>query len=1152
MIVPVVAQQQRTPQQEQELTWRTLKALAFLPPPPELDTDSPTPNMSVESQIREATVVFVKFDGPRIVAALNSTGNSSNSDTLDFMMQLMTCAQQSTRLHEAMLRQFLVDDKGMVMIFALGVPRCQHMDDPLRGLHTAHHFCKGLAEIGVIAFAGVTTGRVYVGTVGNRQRKEYVLVGDTVNLSARLMAYGFKQNFQGHSEAYCWPKEPAKFCIITEERTMSCGREYFKFELHPSIKIKGMANLDVYELVTSAAPAAAEKRHVGFGAEMRYVTSLFRQKEHRRRVSYLAAKSSISKTQFASKPKPQSASSASASNTNFGISITKLETRRVSLLKQDDLSNEVNFVELSSFKLANREGKIVKKGQHQQHQQHPQSGQHKAARQEEGHGQLPEEGHEQLPEEGHEQLPEAQHDAPGAPGPPHEEQGMANSDLLNASTAAAIARVEENDSDEDEAEPSTEPVASAEELKLLRETAHRTAPCARRTAGKSANQRGGMIVVLRGEEGGGKSTFHKLVTENAGSFGVLCASIKLKQTDLFQPYSTLALIFKTLFEREEVRHFTANPEKAVFEQTMLEWNNMLTPAEQTMLPEVKRTVLKMGSWNIAGWKPSNERRSKDESHEMIREILLKLLLTPTVSKLFNEAVVLVVDNVNFMDSCSWEVLVQVVVVPTTQLLVICTAPAQKTHRKKHAPNAQEGGEAGADAGDAAAHRKLTVFVQKLSASAGEIHSLALGRLSRSETEEAVRQACPSQAFSAEEFETIWNESQGHPNRAIETARSGKVTSPSTSGGGEEAVGAAAGNSDPITKAITARIDSLRIDEQRCLKAASVIGVEFKYETLLEVVPRQYLRLREDKTTLLDTILQDLIKQDLIRCISDTTISGRRDASFEFTHTRLRTTCYSLLLRADQINYHKQVANWIATRYQDDLRKFYVPLMFHFCKANDFDKGVDYAIGAIKQSIESGAFGECKVIIEEVLRFIDSKKLKPRTIRMVYNTITHLLRQHKDTPLEEKMADERGSTGSGGSTDYASYVKSPGSNEDPRTHKVKYMPSPGILLAEGETRSEGSRNDSFQSMHSSIDSAESDKDSELSGMFRHDVTSNARAMGDFWEYLESVALRLARALNPAPAEGNEGMRSTTENDVKATAAGQKLPPPKKASLVCSVM
>jgi class 3 adenylate cyclase len=40
---------------------------------------------------------------------------------------------------------------------------------------------------GVVARVGVTTGLVFCGIVGSKDRHEYTVMGDAVNLSARLM-----------------------------------------------------------------------------------------------------------------------------------------------------------------------------------------------------------------------------------------------------------------------------------------------------------------------------------------------------------------------------------------------------------------------------------------------------------------------------------------------------------------------------------------------------------------------------------------------------------------------------------------------------------------------------------------------------------------------------------------------------------------------------------------------------------------------------------------------------------------------------------------------------------------------------------------------------------------------------------------------------
>ena len=45
-----------------------------------------------------------------------------------------------------------------------------------------------LANINISASAGVTTGEVFCGLVGGATRCEYALIGDVVNMAARLMS----------------------------------------------------------------------------------------------------------------------------------------------------------------------------------------------------------------------------------------------------------------------------------------------------------------------------------------------------------------------------------------------------------------------------------------------------------------------------------------------------------------------------------------------------------------------------------------------------------------------------------------------------------------------------------------------------------------------------------------------------------------------------------------------------------------------------------------------------------------------------------------------------------------------------------------------------------------------------------------------------
>lgn len=97
---------------------------------------------------------------------------------------------------EGMVRQFLVDDKGTVLIAVFGVPPYKHIDDPIRAVKTALEISEILERRNMQYSIGITTGNVFCGSVGSEIRQEYAMVGDTVNLSAILMgvAYNKKLN----------------------------------------------------------------------------------------------------------------------------------------------------------------------------------------------------------------------------------------------------------------------------------------------------------------------------------------------------------------------------------------------------------------------------------------------------------------------------------------------------------------------------------------------------------------------------------------------------------------------------------------------------------------------------------------------------------------------------------------------------------------------------------------------------------------------------------------------------------------------------------------------------------------------------------------------------------------------------------------------
>jgi hypothetical protein len=87
----------------------------------------------------------------------------------------------------AYLRQFLVDDKGCVLIACWGMPHLSYLDNASRALSAAAKIHRKLNKLEMECSFGITTGDVYCGTVGSSLRMEYAAIGSVVNMAARLM-----------------------------------------------------------------------------------------------------------------------------------------------------------------------------------------------------------------------------------------------------------------------------------------------------------------------------------------------------------------------------------------------------------------------------------------------------------------------------------------------------------------------------------------------------------------------------------------------------------------------------------------------------------------------------------------------------------------------------------------------------------------------------------------------------------------------------------------------------------------------------------------------------------------------------------------------------------------------------------------------------
>jgi class 3 adenylate cyclase/tetratricopeptide (TPR) repeat protein len=122
---------------------------------------------------RTVTVAFVDFS--------SLTGDPAAE--VDRLQRFVAAAVGVIDRWGGHLRQVNLGDKGSVLVVAFGAPvRHEHQEE------RALRCCMDLLALADGRLrAGVTTGRAWCGEVGSAQRREYSVVGDTVNLAARLM-----------------------------------------------------------------------------------------------------------------------------------------------------------------------------------------------------------------------------------------------------------------------------------------------------------------------------------------------------------------------------------------------------------------------------------------------------------------------------------------------------------------------------------------------------------------------------------------------------------------------------------------------------------------------------------------------------------------------------------------------------------------------------------------------------------------------------------------------------------------------------------------------------------------------------------------------------------------------------------------------------
>lgn len=131
------------------------------------------------AQFRKISVIFISLD------IINGNAGSQTLRNLSIAMNVL----RHRALRSALtLCHFMVEDKDVIAMLALGLPGMAKEMMCVNALRAANRMGKQLSHKGIACSMGVSTGRAYCGFIGNTHtRCEYTVLGDVVNLAARLM-----------------------------------------------------------------------------------------------------------------------------------------------------------------------------------------------------------------------------------------------------------------------------------------------------------------------------------------------------------------------------------------------------------------------------------------------------------------------------------------------------------------------------------------------------------------------------------------------------------------------------------------------------------------------------------------------------------------------------------------------------------------------------------------------------------------------------------------------------------------------------------------------------------------------------------------------------------------------------------------------------
>ena len=247
-------------------TVQRVRALELFLPPGLMDKIKVEPErIAIGGEYRPVTVMFANFYG--IDEIIEQLGEVYSAEITAILNAHFTTMRRIIAKYGGVVNKVDSYAVGHRIMALFGAPRA-HVDDPERAVRAALEMQQGMTAFAELNTSrgpfslkqriGVNTGLVFAGNVGSPIRQEYSVMGDEVNLTARLMAVAKEGQV-----------------IISQNTARQTGDAFLLHEQEP-VRVKGKTlPVHNYEVLALQERRVHERRPlIGRDSEWRTIQSL--------------------------------------------------------------------------------------------------------------------------------------------------------------------------------------------------------------------------------------------------------------------------------------------------------------------------------------------------------------------------------------------------------------------------------------------------------------------------------------------------------------------------------------------------------------------------------------------------------------------------------------------------------------------------------------------------------------------------------------------------------------------------------------------------------------------------------------------------------------------------------------------------------------